>query len=70
MLPARVVVTLLIIAGIGVGTGALLFGILLFNSYEDDAAGMTAGGAAILAASLAALVAHLFGGFRGLDDDR
>jgi hypothetical protein len=70
-MPFRVIVTLIIIAGIGVGTGALVFGLLMDpTSHSDDPAVFTAMGAAVLAASVAGLVAHLSGGFRALDDDR
>ncbi len=66
----KLLVVLLIIAGIGVGTAALVFGVLLLTlgSYHDEAAGIAATGAGLLAASTAALVAQLAGGFRHLDD--
>jgi hypothetical protein len=68
----KTLVVVAIIAGIGVGTAALLFGILMLSlgDYHDESAGIAAGGAGLLAASLAALVAQLAGGFRHLDDDR
>jgi hypothetical protein len=70
----RLLVTLAIIAGIGVGTGALVFGVLMLtlDSYVSEEAGIAAAGAGLLAASAAALVAQLAGGFRQLDerDDR
>jgi hypothetical protein len=70
-MPVRVIVTLIIIAGIGIGTGALVYGLLVDpKSTSDDPAAFTAIGAAVLAASVAGLVAHLAGGFRALDDDR
>jgi hypothetical protein len=51
---------------------ALVFGTLLltlgYNSGEE--AGFVAGGSALLVSSLAALVAHLAGGFKDLDRDR
>jgi len=68
----RVIITLLIIAGIGIGTGALVFGLTASHYSRSDDATITAMGSAILASSLAALVAHLSGGFRDLerrDDD-
>jgi len=63
----RVIITLLIIAGIGVGTGALVFGLTVHSYTRSDEATITAIGSMILASSLAALVAHLSGGFRDLD---
>ena len=71
-MPIRVIVTLIIIAGIGVGTGALVFGLMINSSgyRAEEPATFTAIGAAVLAASVAGLVAHLSGGFRALDDDR
>jgi hypothetical protein len=70
----KLVIILAIIAGIGIGTAALVFGILLLTlgSYHDESAAITAGGAGLLAASTAALAAQLAGGFRQLDerDDR
>jgi hypothetical protein len=69
-MPKRVLITLSIIAGIGVGTGALIFGILMMSLGDSisEQAGFAAGGSAVLAASIAALVAHLAGAFRELDD--
>jgi hypothetical protein len=69
-MPKRVLITLAIIVGIGIGTGALVFGILLMSSggSMDEEATFVASGSAILAASIAALVSHLAGAFRELDD--
>jgi hypothetical protein len=69
-MPKRILITIAIIAGIGVGTGALVQGILLMalDDYQGENAAVAAVGSAILAASIAALVAHLAGAFRGLDD--
>lgn len=67
-IPTKVLITLGIIFGIGLGTGMLVFGVLLGNSYRDDQAGFIAFGAALLAGSVSALVAHMAGGFRDLDD--
>ena len=69
-MPKRIIITLAIIAGIGIGTGALVMGILLMSLgwTVGEQATFAAVGSAILAASLAALVAHLAGGFRELDD--
>jgi hypothetical protein len=63
----RVIITLLIIVGIGVGTGALVFGLTANHYTKSDEATITAIGSMILASSLAALVAQLGGGFRDLD---
>ncbi len=67
----RVFITLAIIAGIGLGTGALVFGILMliFSSGMDEEVTFVAAGSALLTSSAAALVAHLWGGFRDLDQD-
>jgi hypothetical protein len=69
---SRLHVVLLIIAGIGVGAGTLLFGVLMLclDSYRDDYAGMAAIGAGLLAASGAGLAALLFGELRQLTDER
>jgi hypothetical protein len=67
-IPTKVLITLAIILGIGVGTGLFMFGILTLNEYDDDQAAFVAMGSAILVASISALVAHLAGGFRDLDD--
>jgi hypothetical protein len=66
----RVFITLAIIAGIGLGTGALVFGtlMLMFSLSMDEEATFVAAGSALLTSSAAALVAHLWGGFRDLDD--
>ena len=69
-MPKRILITLAIIAGIGVGTGALVMGLLLmrFGNSVDQSGTIVASGSAILAASISAMVAHLGGAFRGLDD--
>lgn len=68
-MPVKVFITVLIILGIGVGTGGLVFGILeAVGATRVDVNGVIAGGAAVLATSLSALIAHLAGGFRDLDD--
>ena len=70
-IPVRARITLLIIAGIGVGTGATVFGALLpASSAGDEPATFIAVGSAILATSIAALVAHLMGAFNDVDDER
>jgi hypothetical protein len=65
----RLMVTLAIIAGIGVGTGSIVMGILLLTlgDYAGDHSAFVAGGSALLTSSIAALIAHLAGGFRELD---
>jgi hypothetical protein len=68
-LPFRVIVTLAIIVGIAAGTGALVYGLQGAGGASSDADAFTAWGAAILAGSVAGLIAHLAGGFRGLDDE-
>ena len=67
-IPLKVLITIIIIVGIGAGTGALVFGILDALSFRSDPAAFIAWGSAVLATSLAALAAHLAGGFRDLDD--
>jgi hypothetical protein len=67
-IPTKVLITIAIILGIGLGTGMLVFGVLVASTYRDDHAIFVGAGAALLAGSLSALVAHLAGGFRDLDD--
>jgi hypothetical protein len=67
-IPTKVKISLAIILGIGLGTGALIFGVLMASYVRDDHAGFIAGGSALLAGSLSALIAHLAGGFRDLED--
>ena len=73
-MPTKVLITLAIILGIGIGVGAVVFGILILalGKSEDGPCTVIALGSAILAASAASLLAHLGGGFRQLDemDDR
>jgi hypothetical protein len=67
----RLFVTLAIIAGVGLGTGALVFGVTMmtFHGYNvEEEATIASTGAALLAASAAALVARLAGAFKQLDD--
>jgi hypothetical protein len=60
----------MIIAGIGVGAGALVFGVLMLalDYTGSEEATFVASGSALLVASLAALVVYLTGGFRELVD--
>ena len=69
-MPKRILITLAIIVGIGVGFGALVFGVLImiFGNDKEVPCTIVGIGSAILAASIAALVAHTRGGFRELDD--
>jgi hypothetical protein len=66
----RVLITLAIVIGIGVGSGAVVFGtmLLLFGSSMDEEATFIASGSTLLMTSLAALVAHIFGCFPDPDD--
>jgi hypothetical protein len=68
-MPTKILITLAVIIGIGVGVGMLVCGVLLlvFGHSIDTQATLIAAGSAILASSLAGLVAHLGGGFRDLD---
>jgi hypothetical protein len=66
--PTKVKITLAIILGIGLGAGTLVFGVLIASDIRDDRAGFIAAGCALLSASVSALIAHLAGGFRELED--
>ena len=70
--PIKAKITLAIIVGIGLGTGVLVFGILYsalnHNNYTEHAIVCIAIGSGILTSSVAALVAHLAGGFRDIDE--
>jgi hypothetical protein len=68
-IPVKARITLLIVAGIGVGTGAVTFAALLSNHEPEPIPTIGGIGAMILAASVAALIAHLAGGFRDIEDD-
>jgi hypothetical protein len=62
--PVKVWITVGIIAGIGIGTGFLTIGLLALSMRRnDESASLVALGTTLLAASIAALVAHLHGGF-------
>jgi hypothetical protein len=63
--PIRARITLLIIAGIAVGTGATVFGLLVPIS---DRATFIATGSTVLAGSIAALIGHLARAFDDIDD--
>jgi hypothetical protein len=67
-IPTKVFISIAIIGGIAIGTGMLVFGVLMTLDYRDDHAGVIGAGASLLAGSVSALVAHLAGGFRDLDD--
>jgi hypothetical protein len=64
-----IIITLVIIAGCGLGAGAIVTGTLLLKlgSSADREATLIGVGAAILAASLSALVAQIAGRFKSLD---
>ena len=69
----RILITIGIILTIGVGTGTLIIGLMLvntpgWNGQDYDNASFVAVGGGILAAGIAALIAHLNGAFRSLDD--
>jgi hypothetical protein len=69
----RVLITIGIILAIGVGAGTLVMGVLLLNranwtGRDYDNFRFVAVGSGILASSVAALIAHLNGAFRSLDD--
>jgi hypothetical protein len=67
-MPTKIIITLAIIVGIGLGTGFLVAGLMILNGEPEEATFTVAGGSAILVSSIAALVAHLAGGFRDIDD--
>ena len=60
---------IMIVAIIGVGLGLLTFASFLGNHERDDVSTIAGIGATLLAAGVAALMAHAFGGFRDLEDD-
>ena len=64
-----IIITLAIITGSGIGAGAIVTGILLLKlgSAADKEATMVGVGAAVLAASLSALIAQIAGCFKSLD---
>lgn len=74
----RVLITAGIIIVIGAGTGSLLMGLLLINHPRYDGqdfenAAYVAVGGGMLAGGIAALIAHVNGAFKSLDehdDDR
>jgi hypothetical protein len=67
-MPPRALITLIIVLGIGVGTGALVFGMNIDTNGQNSApVTFTAAGAAVLAASVAGFFAQVAGGFRDLD---
>ena len=68
--PLKARITLAIVVGIGTGTGALIYGHLLSDHESDRVALLAAAGAALLAASVSAFIAHLAGSFREIEDDR
>jgi|1185.fasta_scaffold2049910_2 hypothetical protein len=63
------IITLAIIAGSGFGAGAIVTGtlILKLGSVAEKDATLIGVGAAVLAASVCALVAHIGGCFKSLD---
>jgi hypothetical protein len=67
-IPLKAKITIGIIAGIGVGAGALAYG-LAVQSLEPPAPSYMAVGAAALIGSVTALIAHLAGGFRDVRDE-
>jgi hypothetical protein len=69
-IPAKAKITLLICAGIGIGMGVLMYGLMLTDrTNSHDVCTYVSIGAGILSASLAALFAHCFGQFRDIRDD-
>lgn len=67
----RILITLVIIVVLSVGTGAIVFGSLeLIDVANETVSTIIAVGSMLTAGGTAALVAHLAGGFRELDEDR
>jgi hypothetical protein len=59
-IPTKVIITVAIIVGVAAGTGLLVAGILIaVGDYGEEAVFTMAAGSALLAASLASLIAHL-----------
>ena len=69
-IPVKARITLAIVAGIGAGTGAVTYAGLLSNNEHEHIATIASIGAALLAASVAALIAHLAGAFRDVQDEQ
>jgi hypothetical protein len=69
-MPTKIIITIAIITGIGVGFGALVFGVLIMilGRANEVPCTIIAAGSTVLAASIATLLTHLRGGFRELDD--
>jgi hypothetical protein len=67
----RIVITLVIIVALGVGAGAVVFGVLeAVGIGNDKTSTIIAVGAMLIAAGGTALVAHIGGAFRDLDEDQ
>jgi hypothetical protein len=74
-IPIKARITMAIIAGIGLGTGSLFYGFGLssvraLEPTSHDPLVYASIGAALLAASIAGLIAHLLGGFKDVDEER
>ena len=65
-MPIKALITLIIVLALGCGVGALVFGIMWsrFGPHNELVPTFVAIGSALLSAGVAALVAHLHGGFK------
>jgi hypothetical protein len=67
----RILITLIIIAVISVGSGAIVFGSLgIIDVAHEEIAAIIAVGSMLVTGGFTAFVAHLAGAFRDLDRDR
>ena len=68
-IPVKARINIIIVAAIGVGTGAITFASLIANHEREDVATIAGIGATLLAAGVAAFVVHAVGGFRDIEDE-
>jgi hypothetical protein len=66
----RVLILLAIIAGIGVGSGCMVFAVGVMMFGNDEMAAFLAVGSTLMTASVAAFIAYLARSFRDIDEDR
>ena len=67
----RIQYTLAIIAAVAVGTGAIVFGTLeMLCAANEKVSTIIAIGSLLASGGVMAMIAHLAGAFRGLDEDR
>jgi hypothetical protein len=67
----RILITLAIIVVVSIGTGAIVFGSLeIVDVAHEEVSAIIAVGSMLVTGGFTALVAHLAGAFRDLDQDR